>query len=287
MPGIRKTRTASAYRDLRQMEAWGASFGEVKGDVNSAIAFRLEPHPFIRSSALSTSKNKREIDFWLHWTLAFTEHGRARCSTSSRHVTSSTSANILVWSHMASEWIYDAPYVSPIRSWLKSPGVACEAVVCRWNRYWRRRTTLLLESDDELELGAPKRYEKLYLVTVSKSKSGLWQTAKVRSCRRRTWRSCEGCRTSLESCEDEKAKTRRSPWRVGAHERLKSNYDCDLVVDVLEDSISLQEVLIGSPGMARRGRTLMDLSRCGAVIWWSRTRDRNHDEEREQGSVQS
>ena len=126
---------------------------------------------------------------------------------------------------------------------LKSQGVACEAVVCRWNRYGRRRTTLILESDDELELGAPKRYEKLYLVTMSKSKSGSWQTAKVRSCRRRTWRSCEGCRTSLESCEDEKAKTRRSPWRVGAHERLKSNYDCDLVVDVLEDSISLQEVL--------------------------------------------
>ena len=124
MPGIRKTRTASAYRDLRQMEAWGASFGEVKGDVNSAIAFRLEAHPFIRSSALSTSKNKREIDFWLHWTLAFTEHGRAHCSTSSRHVTSSTSANILVWSHMASEWIYDAPYVDPIRRWLKSQGVA-------------------------------------------------------------------------------------------------------------------------------------------------------------------
>ena len=103
--------------------------------------------------------------------------------------------------------------------------------------------SLILESDDELELEAPKRYEKLYLVTMSKSKSGSWQTAKVRSCRRRTWRSCEGCRTSLESCEDEKAKTRRSPWRVGAHERLKSNYDCDLVVDVLEDSISLQEVL--------------------------------------------
>ena len=97
---------------------------------------------------------------------------------------------ILVWSHMASEWIYDAPYVGPIRRWLKSQGVACEAVVCRWNRYWRRRTTLILESDDELEEGrpggrsrhaqtlkqerrAPKRYEKLYLVTVSKSKSGL------------------------------------------------------------------------------------------------------------------
>ena len=119
---------------------------------------------------------------------------------------------------------------------------------------------VILESDDELEGArpggrsrlaqtlkqerrAPKRYEKLYLVTVSKSKSGLWQTAKVSSCRGRTWRSCEGCRTSLESCEDEKAKTRRSPWRVGALERLKSNYDCDLVVDVLEDSISLQEVL--------------------------------------------
>ena len=80
--GIRKTRTASAYGDLRQMEAWGASFGEVRGDVDSAIAFRLERHPFIRSSAGSISKNKREIDFWLHWTLAFTEHGRAHCSTS-------------------------------------------------------------------------------------------------------------------------------------------------------------------------------------------------------------
>ena len=78
---------------------------------------------------------------------------------------------ILVWSHMASAWRYDAPYVGPIRRWLKSPGVACEAVGCRWSRYWRRRTavTMILESDDELELGAPKRYEKLYLVTVSKS----------------------------------------------------------------------------------------------------------------------
>ena len=93
---------------------------------------------------------------------------------------------------------------------------------------------VILESDDELELGAPKRYEKLYLVTMSKSKSGSWQTAKVRSCRRRTWRSCEGCRTSLESREDEKAKTRRSPWRVGALERLKSNYDCDLVFEADE-----------------------------------------------------
>ena len=35
------------------------------------------------------------------------------------------------------------------------------------------KASLILESDDELELGAPKRYEKLYLVTVSKSKSGL------------------------------------------------------------------------------------------------------------------
>ena len=50
------------------------------------------------------------------------------------------------------------------------------------------KATLILESDDELELGAPKRYEKLYLVTVSKSKSGLWRTAKNRSYCRRTWR---------------------------------------------------------------------------------------------------
>ena len=35
--------------------------------------------------------------------------------------------------------------------------------------------SLILESDDELER-APKRYEKLYLVTVSWSKSELWQT---------------------------------------------------------------------------------------------------------------
>ena len=140
------------------------------------------------------------------------------------------------------------------------------AASCGWHlwlalpHHGQLTASLILESDDELEgarpggrsrhaqtleqeRSAPKRYEKLYLVTVSKSKSGSWQTAKVRSCRRRTWRSCEGCRTSLESREDEKAKTRRSPWRVGAHERLKSNYDCDLVVDVLEDSISLQEVL--------------------------------------------
>ena len=137
--------------------------------------------------------------------------------------------------------------------------------------------SLILESDDELELEAPKRYEKLYLVTMSKSKSGSWQTAKVRSCRRRTWRSCEGCRTSLESCEDEKAKTRRSPWRVGAHERLKSNYDCDLVVDVLEDSISLQEVLTvddveGAPdpvrGEPRTGRPTGCQIRAGPTARW-------------------
>ena len=52
-------------------------------------------------------------------------------------------------------------------------------------------------------------------------------------CSRRRARR-EGCRTSLESCEDEKAKTRRSPWRVGAHERLKPNYDCDLVFEADE-----------------------------------------------------
>ena len=153
---------------------------------------------------------------------------------------------------------------------------------------------VILESDDELEGGrpggrsrhaqtlkqerrAPKRYEKLYLVTVSKSKSGSWQTAKVRSCRRRTWRSCEGCRTSLESCEDEKAKTRRSPWRVGAHERVKSNYDCDLVVDVLGDSISLQEVLTvddveGAPdpvrGGPRTGRPTGCQIRAGPTARW-------------------
>ena len=44
----------------------------------------------------------------------------------------------------------------------------------------------------------------------------------------------EGCRTSLESRENEKAKTRSSPWRVGAHERLKPSYDCDLVFDDVE-----------------------------------------------------
>ena len=145
---------------------------------------------------------------------------------------------------------------------LKSQGVACEAVVCRWNRYWRRRTTLILESDDELELGAPKRYEKLYLVTMSKSKSGLWQTAKVRSCRRRTWRSCEGCRTSLESCEDEKAKTRRSPWRVGAHERLKSNYDCDLVFEADEGA---PDPVRGEP---RTGRPTGCQIRAGPTARW-------------------
>ena len=217
----------SAYGDLRQMEAWGASFGEVRGDVNSAIAFRLERHPLIRSSAVSTSKNKREIDFWLHWTLAFTEHGRAHCSTSSRHVTSR---------HQRQRTSWCGPTWHPSGYTMRHTSVPFDVGSSL-------KATLILESDDELELGAPKRYEKLYLVTMSKSKSGLWQTAKVSSCRRRTWRSCEGCRTSLESCEDEKAKTRRSPWRVGAHERLKSNYDCDLVVDVLEDSISLQEVL--------------------------------------------
>ena len=36
---------------------------------------------------------------------------------------------------------------------------------------------------------------------------------------------------SLKSRENEKAKTRSSPWRVGAHERLKPNYDCDLVFE--------------------------------------------------------
>ena len=107
---------------------------------------------------------------------------------------------------------------------------------------------VILESGDELEFGAPKRYEKLYLVTMSKSKSGSWQTAKVRSCRRRTWRSCEGCRTSLESCEDEKAKTRRSPWRVGAHDRLKPNYDCDLV---FEDDESAPDPVWGEPHTGR------------------------------------
>ena len=44
----------------------------------------------------------------------------------------------------------------------------------------------------------------------------------------------EGCRTSLESRENEKAKTRRSPWRVDAHERLKPSYDCDLVFEDVE-----------------------------------------------------
>ncbi len=35
----------------------------------------------------------------------------------------------------------------------------------------------------------------------------------------------------LKSRENEKAKTRSSPWRVGAHERLKPSYDCDLVFE--------------------------------------------------------
>ena len=52
------------------------------------------------------------------------------------------------------------------------------AASCGWHlwlalpHHGQLTASLILESDDELER-APKRYEKLYLVTVSKSRSGL------------------------------------------------------------------------------------------------------------------
>ena len=80
-------------------------------------------------------------------------------------------------------------------------------------------------------------------------------------CRRRRARR-EGCRTSLESREDEKAKTRRSPWRVGAHERLKSNYDCDLVFEADEGA---PDPVRGEP---RTGRPTGCQIRAGPTARW-------------------
>ena len=67
---------------------------------------------------------------------------------------------------------------------------------------------------------APKRDKKLYLVTVSRSRSGSWRSAR----REASWRVVDE-RGDHQSV---------SPWRVGAQERLKPSYDCDLVVDDVE-----------------------------------------------------
>ena len=72
----------------------------------------------------------------------------------------------------------------------------------------------------------------------------------------------EGCRTSLESRENEKAKTRSSPWRVGAHERLKPSYDCDLVVDDVEGA---PDPVRGEP---RTGRPTGCPTKAGPTTRW-------------------
>ena len=80
-------------------------------------------------------------------------------------------------------------------------------------------------------------------------------------CRRRRARR-EGCRTSLESHEDEKAKTRSSPWRVDAHERLKPSYDCDLV---FEDVECAPDPVRGEP---RTGRPTGCPTKAGPTARW-------------------
>ena len=72
----------------------------------------------------------------------------------------------------------------------------------------------------------------------------------------------EGCRTSLKSRENEKAKTRSSPWRVGAQERVKPSYDCDLV---FEDVEGAPDPVRGEP---RTGRPTGCPTNAGPTTRW-------------------
>ena len=72
-----------------------------------------------------------------------------------------------------------------------------------------------------MSVWAPKRYDKLYLVMMWRSKSGSWWTAR----REASWRVVderEGSRASLESCENTRKRRRESLRGGSVHMNVSS-----------------------------------------------------------------